>query len=110
MGMFDYVDYCGPLPAGRKPKSRLRKAMLEFWSQSKSVRLWEDPKWSARAYDEGCVCITITEDGIMLDPEGKRLLWSGDMRFYGSGDNHRGWEFVAGFINGRLVGIIEATT
>jgi transposase InsO family protein len=107
MGMFDYVNYRGPLPASRKPRSRLRKAMLEFPSQSKSVRLWEDPKWKDRAYDEGCVCITVTEDGKMLDPDGQPLLWSGDMRFYGSGDNHRRWEFVAGFKDGKIIGIVE---
>jgi len=107
MGMFDYVDYRGPLPTTIRPKSRLRKAMLDYRSQTKSVRLWKDPKWSQRAYDEGCVCITVDENGHMFDPDGKPLMWSGTMRFYGSGDNHRGWEFLAGFVGGALTHIVE---
>ncbi len=108
MGMFDYVDYRGPLPPSRKPRSRLRQAMASNLSQSKSVRLWETKKWGPRAYDEGCVKITVTEDGQMLDPDGNALPWTGHLNFYGSGPGHKWWDFIARLEDGRVVEIREA--
>ena len=108
MGMFEYVDYRGPLPPSKKPRSRLRQAMASNLSQSKSVRLWETKKWGRRAYDEGCVKITVTPEGQLLDPDGQPLDWTGELRFYGGGTGCKWWEFVALFVDGRMSGITEA--
>lgn len=107
MGMFDYIDYRGPLPKTGIRQSRLRNAMLLNLSQSKSVRLWESPKYKNQAYEYGCLKITVREDGAMQEPDGSRMYWSGDLRFYGSGAAHRRWEFVATVKDGLVVSIVD---
>lgn len=107
MGMFDYLEYNGPLPTTVKKKARLRQAMSAGLSQTKSVRLWETDKWAKRAYDEGCVKITISEDGYMLDPDGCLMDWTGKIEFYGGGIGHKLWEFTAVIENGRLVSLTQ---
>lgn len=103
MGMFDYVKYHGPLPKGKN--SRLRVAMESGASQSKSVRMWEDPKFSERAYDTGCVAVTVTGNGTLLDPDMQEMAWSGDLEFYGDGPGHKGWHFLAKVKNGVVISI-----
>lgn len=107
MGMFDYMDYRGPLPKSKKPQLRLRQAMASSMSQTKSVKLWEDRRWAKRAYEEGCVKITVSENGQLLDPDGEPMNWTGVINFYGGGIGHKQWEFTAKIENGNLVSITQ---
>ena len=99
MGMFDWVRWLGPLPKSRD-RSRLRIALNAGLFQSKSVRLWEDERFSARAYNDGCVTITVTEEGLMKDPDGNALPWSGTFDFYGGGHGVKWADLRATFKDG----------
>lgn len=102
MGMFDYIQWNARLPVPRD--SFVRQRMNP--AQSKSIRLWEKPEWECEAYEYGCLTITVSEDGTMLDPKGDPLRWTGDLYFYGGKRD----EFQAQFENGKLLNVRKADT
>jgi hypothetical protein len=104
MGMFDYIKWLGPIPKMRN-SSELRIMLQSGKFQTKSLRLWEDPRWTERAYDEGCVMVTVDGTGKMKDPDGGDLAWSGELTFYAATRRWKWREFAAQFSNGTLVSI-----
>jgi len=96
MGMFDWVQYDGPLPKN-VPKSVIRQGMP---FQSKSVRSWEHPEFAAMANDLGELHIEVTRDGRMIGPTKKPLAWTGTLDFYGFDNRNRWWTFSADFVDG----------
>lgn len=100
MGMFDYVQCDARLPVKRETRVRHRENPF----QSKSVRLWEDPKFTERAYNDGCVTLTIRPDRTLADPDGNLLNWSGELVFYGDRS-----EFIASCKGGVVESMTEVT-
>ena len=96
MGMFDYIQCNARLPVKRE--SFVRCHANPF--QSKSVRLWETEAFGDRAYNEGCVTITIGENNRLYDPDGQPLKWSGDLAFYS-----RKHDFLATVVSGDVMKI-----
>lgn len=99
MGMFDYLQWHGPLPKGMK-RSRVLQNCNPF--QTKSLRLWETDQWRKEAYESGCVTATVAEDGTLADPAGTLIPLDGDVVFYGSGVGVRFTTFRATFAGGRV--------
>lgn len=98
MGMFDYVQCDARLPV--KNDSFVRCHVNPF--QSKSVELWNDPRFQERAYNEGCLTITISKDNKLYDPDGNLLPFHGWLNFY-SGKH----EFLADCVHGSVFRIIK---
>ncbi len=101
MGMFDYVRVECRLPCKRE--TEIRTACNPF--QSKSVRLWESERWGDKAYDEGCVTMTLADDRTLRGPDGEIIPWSGGLIFYGSGQRVKWAEFTASIRDGHIIEI-----
>lgn len=99
MGMFDYLQCNARLPVKRDSFVRCHSNPF----QSKSIGLWLSEKFSDRAYNHGCVTVTISEDRTLVDPDGEPLDWSGSLVFY-SGKH----DFIAECVHGTVIDVREA--
>ncbi len=100
MGNFDLIHWDAPLPSPHD--ETIRRGVNPF--QTKSIAYWADYDWSGYAWT-----LTVSKDGVLLDPNDKQLEWSGTLNFYGDGD-YVGWcEFDAQVKDGRIleVSIVE---
>jgi len=102
MGMFDYIVCDYPLPEG---------APREGWQTKGTPNQYLDK-------------YTITEDGRLLDPEGRDTEYHGDLNFYTSNwaafahfgymtvadEPWAGFDFVARFTDGRLASLTGGST
>lgn len=99
MGMFDYIQCDARLPVSKDAFIRCHNNPF----QSKSIRLWEFDHFSERAYNEGCLTLTIRSDNVLIDPDGNQLDWTGDLHFYSGG---KAPEFVATCVQGIITKIV----